>query len=174
MALHTIQLQYFIFDIQAENNDGVHAAVSGNSTLQTISTGITNPKHPRNIRVVSTGTHGGTCSITGIDAKGSSLTEEITIVPGDAASGNQAFSIISSFTVPAALDATDTISLGFGSKLGVPNYIIHASHVRRVLKNGSIISSSKYTASAGYSTVDLSRDDAIVDGDDYEIVYSTF
>lgn len=174
MSMHTIQIQHIIADIQAESDTAIHAAVVGNGTEQTINSGITQPIHARNVRLVSTGTHNGNSTVTGIDPKGNAATEVIAIVPGGAAVGSHPFISITSYTIPDTLDATDTLSLGVGSKIGLHNYINATSHVLLVKKNGSVMDASDYSVSAGYATVDLSTGAAINTGDDFEIIYKTF
>lgn len=104
----------------------VHAAVTDNGSLQTITTGITSPPVPRNI----TATPGGTTAnvtavqviVTGTDIFGHPLTETLPAFTAGAATavtGSKAFATVTSIAIPANGSAVTT-SIGVGSKLGLP------------------------------------------------------
>ena len=116
----------------------IHAAVTGNGTLQTISASA-QPDIPRNISITSTGTHGGVSTITGILATGQPSSEVITIVPGGTAYGSKAFAKVTSYTLPATLDATDTLACGKSDKLGLSKILQLATDVYKCKRNSADI-----------------------------------
>jgi hypothetical protein len=88
-------------DAPAASSDGVHAAMNLGAAVQAITTGITNPGVPRNIRIdgnVSGIT--GNVKITGTNFDGKVITEEITANGTTAVDGNLAFKTVTKIDLP--------------------------------------------------------------------------
>lgn len=148
-------------NLRAASNNYVHAAVAGDGTLKTINTGITNPDVPRNIVIVSNGTNNGISVVTGIDAKGLTVTETITINPGGQAAGIKAFAKVISYTVPATLNNTDTLACGIGNVLGLSQAISSSASVFKVKRNNADISIGTVDAVNGTVVVPISNGDNV-------------
>jgi len=162
--------QYYdvFMDCLAASTNHVHAAMTGTGAEQEITTGITNPDVPRNISITTTNnaSPSGDVKITGVDAKGNSVTEDITIVPGGTAYGNVAFATVSKITIPAGVSASDTVAVGISDKLGLSNVIYETGDVYKVKKNNA--DATIGTVNATYGTVDCATINA---GDDFTIYY---
>jgi len=128
-------------DCLAASTNYIHAGITGTGAEQEITTNITNPDVPRNISVTVTnnGSPSGNVTITGVDAKGNSITEDITLVPGGTAYGDKAFATISKITVPATVNGggADTVTVGIGDKLGLSNIIYETSDVYKIKVNNT-------------------------------------
>lgn len=88
-------------DAVAGSSDGVHAAMNLSAAVQAITTGITNPAVPRNIRIdgnVSGIT--GKVKITGTDFAGTVITEEIQADGTTAKDGALAFKTVTKIDLP--------------------------------------------------------------------------
>jgi hypothetical protein len=88
-------------DAPAASSDGVHAAMNLGAAVQAITTGITNPAVPRNIRIdgnVSGIT--GVVKIHGTNFAGEVITEEITADGTTAKDGNLAFKTVTQIDLP--------------------------------------------------------------------------
>lgn len=88
-------------DAVAGSSDGVHAAMNLGAAVQAITTGITNPAVPRNIRIdgnVSGIT--GKVKITGTDFAGTVITEEIQADGTTAKDGALAFKTVTKIDLP--------------------------------------------------------------------------
>lgn len=149
----------------------------GTGAEQEITAGITQPDISRNLTVSCTNnaTPSGDVMIEGIDAKGNSISEAFTIVPGGTATGNEAFATISKITIPATVDggSADTVDVGIGSKLGLSNVINATGDVYKVKKNNADWAAANYTVNATCDTVDVSTGGAITGGDDFTIFYKS-
>ncbi len=66
-------------DVLAEDTDYVHAVIDGTGAEQNITTAITNPEAVRNVTITTTNNAApsGNVVITGVDAKGNSLTDTL-------------------------------------------------------------------------------------------------
>lgn len=88
-------------DAPAASSDGVHAAMNLGSAVQTITSGITNPAVPRNIRIDGNVSGiDGVVTITGTNYAGEEISEEITANGTSARDGALAFRSISSIELP--------------------------------------------------------------------------
>ncbi|MBA7577709.1 hypothetical protein ES708_19562 [subsurface metagenome] len=116
-------------DLRAADDDYVHDSIIGTSSEQEVTTGITNPDVPRNVSVKTTNDYSpiGTVKITGIDSKGKSAEDNITIIADGTAYGNVAFATISMITVPPILN--DYVTIGTSDKLGLGSSIIKTTDV---------------------------------------------
>ena len=96
----------------------------GNTSANTLP--ITpNPDIPRNIVVTIGGTAAsvpaGNVVLNGRNAEGAVISESLTLTAGSTQTltGNKAFKIITSVTIPQATGTGATVSLGYGNKLGI-------------------------------------------------------
>jgi hypothetical protein len=88
-------------DAPAASSDGVHAAMNLGATVQAITTGITNPAVPRNIRIDGNVPGiDGVVKITGTNFAGEVITEEITADGTTAKDGNLAFKTVTQIDLP--------------------------------------------------------------------------
>lgn len=106
-------------DAPAASSDGVHAAINLGAAVQAITTGITNPAVPRNIRIdgnVSGIT--GNVKITGTNFAGDVIEETIAANGTDAKDGNLAFKTVTKIDLPAQTHTpaaqTETIQVTAG------------------------------------------------------------
>ena len=88
-------------DAVAGSSDGVHAAMNLSAAVQAITTGITNPAVPRNIRIDGNVSGiDGVVKITGTNFAGEVITEEITANGTTAVDGNLAFKTVTKIDLP--------------------------------------------------------------------------
>jgi hypothetical protein len=93
---------------------------------QTIATGLTNPATPRSLRVKGNAANeSGNVVITGTNYNNEVITETIALNGATAVEGTKAFKTITSVALPALTTAGDTVSIGFGNKLGMPYKLTH-------------------------------------------------
>jgi hypothetical protein len=115
-----------LMDVDAADADYVHAAITGTGASQDVSTAITNPDFGRNITITTTNVAApsGNVTITGTLADGTTgQTDAITISAGALASGVKAFVTVTNINTPAGLSASDTVEVGIGDLIGLPNSI---------------------------------------------------
>jgi hypothetical protein len=138
------------------------------------------PDVPRNVSVSVKNVSGGalditetTCTVTGVDAKGNSITEDIT-VPATAgmangatvdAYGSKAFAKVTKIKFSAAQANTEH-SVGISDKLGLSNVIYESGDVYKIKKNNTNVAVGTVDVTNG--TVDCA---AITVGDDFTIYY---
>lgn len=106
-------------DAPAASSTGIHAAMNLGAAAQAITTGITNPAVPRNIRV--DGNVAGinnVVKITGTNYAGEEISEEITPNGTDAVDGNLAFKTVTKIDLPiqdhTPAKQTETIQVTHG------------------------------------------------------------
>ncbi len=88
-------------DAPAGSSDGVHAAMNLGAAVQAITTGITNPAVPRNIRIYGNVSGiNGKVKITGTDFAGAVITEEIQADGTTAKDGALAFKTVTKIDLP--------------------------------------------------------------------------
>lgn len=106
----------------AASATAVHAAIAQTDAPQVITTEITNPDVPRNVTIKGNASgNAGDVVITGTNWEGDAITEAIALSGASEVVGNKAFATVTQIDVPAEVHAgTDTVSIGRGSKLGLP------------------------------------------------------
>jgi len=109
----------------AADTDAVHApiALPDNGTLQ-VTDAITQPDLPRTLTI--TGNQAGISGdviIEGTDAAGAAISETIAANGAATVEGVRAFATVTRITVPARNGAGDTISVGLGTKIGLPHRV---------------------------------------------------
>lgn len=108
--------------VAAASATGVHAAVALTTAVQTVTTAITNPVVPRNVTVKgNAGGIAGSVVITGTDMADAALTESIALNGSSEVVGLKAFKTVTSIELPVYTNGgSDTVSVGIGSKIGLP------------------------------------------------------
>jgi hypothetical protein len=139
----------------AASATAVHAAVAPG----TITTGITNPDVPRNVTATPVGTAGNVLAVqvavTGTDINGNAQAETLPAFTAGALTavvGSKAFKTVTKIVIPAAGTGI-TVSVGTGSKLGLPRRINHDS-ILNVSFNG-VTEATRPTVNAANGTVTL-------------------
>jgi hypothetical protein len=88
-------------DAAAESDDGVLAATDLNATAQSITTGLTNPAVPRNVKVKGNASGiNNVVKVWGTNFAGAAISEEITPNGTNAVAGNLAFKTITKVDLP--------------------------------------------------------------------------
>jgi uncharacterized protein (DUF433 family) len=111
----------------AASATGVHAAIALAAEVQAVTTAITNPAVPRNISVKGNAAGViGDVVITGTNYAGEAITETIALNGATAVEGAKAFKTVTKIDLPVEVHAgTDTVSVGWGDKLGLPYKLSH-------------------------------------------------
>lgn len=158
----------------ATSNVAVHAAVVLTTSVQTITTLITNPDFPRTLIAKCTKAGGSMAgkivTIYGTDIRGTAISDAITCGDDTAAEGVKAFKTVTSIVLPTKVTANDTISIGIANSMGlemIPDIAvaISAHHVATLegtlptLVKGSTIAACLCTFN---STPDASHDQHVV------------
>ncbi len=119
----------------AVSNTAVLAATALTSTTQTLSIGITNPDVPRNALVKGAlATSTGNVVVTGTDYAGNIISETIALSGTTVVAGNKAFATVTQIVLPVTSGTGDGVSVGIGSKLGLP-FTLSKNTVRAVYNN---------------------------------------
>lgn len=121
----------------AASNTGVHAAIALTDAVQSVTTAITNPAVPRSIIVK--GNQAGVAGdviITGTNYADEVITETIALNANTAVEGAKAFKTVTQIDLPVQVNAgTDTVSVGWGEKLGLPYRLAHNTLLKTYLGN---------------------------------------
>lgn len=167
-----VQNTNLFMDVLVASTTAVHTAITGTGVEQEIITAITNPDVPRNISITNSANSTGDVVITGVDAKGNSVTDTITISTGGTAYGVVAFSTVSKITIPATVANPDTIEVGISNKLGLSNIIYATSDVYKIKKNNADATVATAQVNTTYNTYDMSVIGLSAD-DDFTIYYKS-
>ncbi|MFZ5816296.1 MAG: hypothetical protein ACOY93_13530 [Bacillota bacterium] len=122
----------------AADPDGVLAATALTAQTAEVSTGITSPDVPRNLTVVGNAAGiAGNVVITGTNFAGEEITETFALNGDTPVVGTKAFKKVTRISLPAETHAgTDTVSVGWGDKLGLPYKLPHNTVLASCLGNG--------------------------------------
>jgi len=179
--LHGIVFNKYIdlfMDVLAEDVDYVHAAITPDGAEHT---DTTNPDVPRNVMIRITNTDGanpqtpdgGDIVVEGVDAKGNSISETLTVPNTEIAAGgtsdvygSKAFATVTKVTYYSESNTNITVSVGISDKLGLSNPIYATGDVYKVKKNNADIAVPTVDVTNG--TVDCAT---ITGGDDFTIYY---
>lgn len=120
----------------AGSNTAVLAATALTALAQVINTNITNPPVPRNIKIVGN-VPGivGNVTIKGTNYNGDSITEIIALNGVTAVEGTKAFKTVTEIDLPIQTAAGNTVSVGYGEKLGLPYKLAHNTVLDAYLDN---------------------------------------
>ena len=147
-----------VVDIKAADTDGVHAAITGNGTIRNITTSITNPDESRNATITTTNNSSpsGNVVLTGL-VRGTEETETFVIVAGSTVQGNKPYDTITNIQIPAGVSGSDTVSIGWGDKVGLTYEISAVTKVYKVVINAVDVTSTYVTSkvNATYGTIDF-------------------
>ena len=126
--------QYELLPV-AISNTAILVSTTLTAQVQTITTGITNPDVVRNVvakGAIATST--GNVVITGTDYAGTSISETIVLSGTTVVAGLKAFATVTQIALPVTSGAGDGVSVGVGSKLGLP-YTLTKNTVRVAYNN---------------------------------------
>lgn len=124
--------------------DAVSAAITCSAdSLVTITDGLVNPPCARNITATVAATTTGNIKAVKVKVYGTNIndeeiTEELPAFTADTAgtvTGNKAFKTVTKVEIPAMDGATVTVTIGYGSKLGLPYKILHKILLAAFLDN---------------------------------------
>ena len=105
----------------------VHAAIAGNTAVDAVTTGITNPGVPRNLIVtIAASWDGGVVSVSGTDQFDLPITETFGSVAATVV-GSKAFKTVTSMSHSVLGATANTYSVGLGDKIGVPYRIANSA-----------------------------------------------
>jgi len=111
---------------------------------QSITTGITNPDVPRNTEIKGAlAGSTGSVVITGTDYAGAVITETIALAGTATVAGLKAFATVTQIGLPVQSGTGDGVSVGLGSKLGLPFTL--TKNVVRSAYNNNVLESTDPT-----------------------------
>lgn len=134
----------------AASANGVLAATALDDDPQEITTGITHPAVPRNLSVSGNAAGiAGNVVITGTNQAGEAISETIALNGAATVQGNKAFRSVTKVELPAKTNSEgDTVSVGWGNKLGVPYKLPHNTVLAAYLNNAKESTSPTVATSA--------------------------
>lgn len=124
----------------AASATAVHAAKALTAGAQAgVTTGITNPDVPRTVTVKGNASGiTGNVVIHGTNVEGAAISDTIALNGASEVEGIKAFKTVTSIDLPAETHAgTDTVSVGIGTKLGLPHIVDNAALLLLKLFNDS-------------------------------------
>jgi len=174
-TIYTRQHVITFIDVLAEDDDKVVNAedISGGGDINCVI--AAQPDAPRNLTLTVTDGNASitefTITVTGVDAKGNTVTEVWVFSDGLVQTGDVAFATVTSVVITdlAGAGVGDLVDVGIGSKLGLSNIIYATGYVYKVTRNAADYPTASYTVNATYHTVDMSIGAGIVGGDDYTV-----
>jgi hypothetical protein len=119
----------FIARFQVSSADAVAQSITGilgvtplTAQTQSIIAGISNPAVPRNVKIKANAAGvAGNVVITGTNYQGLEISETLALNGTTEVLGNKAFKSVTRIDLPIETHAgTDTVSVGFSNKLGIP------------------------------------------------------
>jgi len=174
IAVHT----WTATEAATASTDGVHAAITLTTAVQTITADITDPPCARNTSItvsLAGGSLSGNVIIAGTNIFGEAITETVAVTTATTYVGTVAFKTVTSIKVPARTTSGDIIAIGFGDKLGLSFYLNHKDQLIQCSLN-DVIESTRGTIVADSdeiekNTLDLSSplNGTVVDA--YVIIY---
>lgn len=127
-----VALKSFLFtNYPAANTSAVHAAVT-EAAANAFPGPITNPPGVAGRNITATfaaGWGGGDITIVGTDQFGNAQTEVIADTAGSTVAGSKIFKTVTSISKETAAGTTDDVTIGYGTKIGVPFQFTTASFV---------------------------------------------
>lgn len=134
----------------AASATAILAATALTDEAQAIITGITNPAVPRSLTVKGNAAGiTGNVVITGTNYAGAVITETIALNGSTAVEGTKAFKTVAKIDLPVEVNVgTDTVSVGTGTKLGLPWLLIHNTVLAAFLDNAKEGTAPTVTVSA--------------------------
>lgn len=134
---HLAHLQVAAADAVAASADGVLEATALTDEAQDITAGLTSPAVPRNLSVTGNASGiTGDVVVTGTNWLGEEITETIALNGASTVLGNKAFRTVTEVSLPVEThEGTDTVSVGWGDKLGLPYLLAHNTVLAAYLNN---------------------------------------
>ncbi|MED4599876.1 hypothetical protein P9314_04030 [Paenibacillus validus] len=125
--MYPVRLQVSADKAVAQNLTGVLTATALTAATQDITAGITSPAFPRSLRITGNASGiAGNVVIEGTNYAGEVISETIALNGSTAVEGNKAFRTVTKINLPARTNASgDTVSVGWGNKLGLPYRLPH-------------------------------------------------
>lgn len=139
--------QDFYKGIAAASATAVHAAITlADGATTVVITGITDPVHYRTVSITGNASGiAGNVVIVGTDWSGAAATDTIVAADTDTVIGTQPFKTITSITVPARTQASDSISIGIADVLGLTRPVLAALDVLYVGFAANAVNASTFT-----------------------------
>lgn len=119
---HTFGYTHISKKVSAGTVAAVHASITGSTSAQTITTGITNPDVPRVLAITlgGSGFSADTMTITGLNVEGKTITDTITYTSSTGqVLGALVFKTVTSIGLKGSLGASATVSIDTTNKLGL-------------------------------------------------------
>lgn len=115
----------------------VLAATALTAAAQAVKTNITSPSAPRNVSITGNAAgNTGNVIVKGTNYAGEPISETIALSGTDTVVGSKAFATVTEIDLPIQTHAgTDTVSVGVGSKLGLPYKLAHNTVDKAFLDN---------------------------------------
>jgi hypothetical protein len=169
-ALPAIHIQLYSLTVKAADADGIYTLASGAAAVD-LTTGFSQPLYPVNLTVTPASGTNVTVTITGTDVAGNAISEGIATgaTSTTLVAGTKAFATITRIQIPARGGAGETVTIGTGSKLGLPDKCPHNTVIAAAYNNVRETTAPTVTASAtefSGNTVTLNTslaDDKVVD-----------
>lgn len=165
-------LRWTALEAIASDTDGVHVAFTADDTEggTVVTTNMLTMPCSRNITATIasdtlTNIDAVRVKITGLNALGSVITEELPVFTADTAGtvlGNKIFSSVTKIEVPA-LTGDCSVTVGFGDKLGIPYLLDHNTVIRTCLNN--VVESTAPTVAASATAIESNSIDLYSDLD---------
>ncbi len=117
----------------------VHAAIALTDEEQEVTTAITNPDVPRTVTVKGNASGiAGDVVITGTNVAGDEITDTIALNGATEVEGVKAFATVTQIDLPVEThEDTDTVSVGWAKKFGLPHIVANAALLLVKLFDGS-------------------------------------
>lgn len=104
----------------AADTSGVHAAYAASGAALAFPGPLTQPGHPRSLRVTfDSGWDGGNVTVIGTNQFDEAISETFNTAPGSTVEGAKAFKTVTSITKQAVGVTANAASVGVGDKLGI-------------------------------------------------------
>lgn len=144
----------------AASTTKILAATALTEAAQVITENITNPSVPRNIKIVGNAAGiAGNVTIKGTNYNGDFIIETLVLNGITEVEGNKAFKTVNEIDLPIQAAAGNTVSVGFGDKIGLPYKLYHntvlAAYLDNIRENTSPVVTTSPT-NLENNTVDLS------------------
>lgn len=150
ISITGMQALHYAITPATNSATAVHAAVTLHATLPTVvTTGISNPDVPRTLTVKGNQVNeAGDVVIVGTDVNGVTISDTIALNGTAEVEGVKAFVTVTQITLPPRTTASDTVSVGYAKKFGMP----------QILKNVNYLLVKLFDAAADSGTLTLDAD----------------
>lgn len=145
--------------VSAASATAVHAAITGSTSTQSVTTGFTNPDVPRALQVVPGGTTAdvaaGVIEVFGTNVEGATISEEFVFTANQstATEGTKAFKTVNRIDIHDQDGAAATFSVGTLDKLGVNHRLYEDNTTVKVYSSTDVASRIPPTLQAAPTVV---------------------